>query len=208
MKLLLNRRLVRFADVGIMSTNPSYNPYCIGIKDDMVVTYSGSITGSKQYGYTCWNHIIRMNTDGIVTARSLFSKRVWKRPCSIQNFESGMCVLYRVDTESILHSIELLEAKSDECNKLYGFNGIYGYNPERNFECGGICADKAGNILVSDHRHHSVYVLNKMLVYKKTLYDARNGLDKPASIGVFNNHLWVADGNQIFIFNYDCEEIS
>ncbi|XP_052087359.1 uncharacterized protein LOC127724435 [Mytilus californianus] len=208
MKLLPNRRLVRFADVGIMCTYIRCNPYCICIKDDIVVTYNWSITGGKHYGYTCCNHIIWMNTDGIVTERSLFSNSVWKRPCSIQNLESGVCVLYRVDNESNLHCIELLEAKSDKCNKLYCFKGIYGFNPEKNFECKGMCVDKAGNTLVSDYRHHSVYVLDKELKYKKTLFDARNGLDKPAAIGVFNNHLWVADGNQIFIFNYECEDSS
>ncbi|CAC5361596.1 unnamed protein product [Mytilus coruscus] len=208
MKLLPNRRLVRFADVGIMYTYPSYNPYCICLKDDIIVTYNWSTTGNKTHGYTSRNHIIWMNTNGIVTESSLFSKNVWKQPCSVQNLESGVCVLYRADYESNLCSIELLEAKSDKCNQLYCFKGIFGLTPHRNFECKGICVDKAGNIIVSDYRHHSVYILDKELKYKKTLFDARNGLDKPAAICVFNNHLWVADGNQIFIFNYDCEEIS
>ncbi|XP_063404292.1 uncharacterized protein LOC134687764 [Mytilus trossulus] len=204
MKLLPNRRLVRFADVGIMYTYPSYNPYCICLKDDIIVTYNWSTTGNKTHGYTSRNNIIWMNTDGIVTERSLFSKSGWKRPCSVQNLESGVCVLYCADFESNLHSIELLEAKSDKCNKLYCFKGIFELTPHRNFECKGICVDKAGNIIVSDYRHHSVYVLDKELKYKKTLFDARNGLDKPAAICVFNNHLWVADGNQVFIFNYEC----
>lgn len=75
-------------------------------------------------------------------------------------------------------------------------------NPQRNFECGGMCADNAGNILVSDHRHHSVYVLDKELKYKSKLYDSKNGLDKPTAISLLKDHIWVADGNQIFIFPY------
>ncbi|VDH99943.1 Hypothetical predicted protein [Mytilus galloprovincialis] len=197
MKLLPNRRLVRFADVG------SYSPYCICIRDDIIVIYIWSVT-VKFNEYNNRNHVIWMNTDGIVTKRSLFSEIGWKRPCSIQNLESGLCVLYCLNCETTLHSIELLDAKSDKCDKLYCFKGIYGFNPQKNFECKGICVDKAGNILVSDYRHHSVYVLDKELKYKKTLFDARNGLDKPAAICIFNNHLWVADGNQIFIFNYEC----
>ncbi|VDI12814.1 Hypothetical predicted protein [Mytilus galloprovincialis] len=198
MKLLPNKRLVRFADVG------SYSPYCICIRDDIVVIYISTVTGNNIYDYISKSHIIWMNTDGIVNKRSLFSERVWKRPCSIQNLESGVYVLYRVDNESNLYSIELLEAKSDKCNKLGCFKGIFGFNPEKNFECKGMCVDKAGNIIVSDYRHHSVYLLDKELKYKKTLFDARNGLDKPAAICMFNNHLWVADENQIFIFNYEC----
>ncbi|CAC5412111.1 unnamed protein product [Mytilus coruscus] len=198
MKLLPNRRLVRFADVGTIS----YSPYCICIRDDIVVIYSWSVTGNNQYNYTSKNHIIWMNTDGIVTKRSLFSESVWKRPCSIHNLESGLCVLYRVNTEYKLHSIELLEAKSDKCNKLYAFKGIYGLNPQRNFECGGMCVDNTGNILVSDYRHHSVYVLDKELKYKNRLFDSKNGLDKQTVISLLNDHIWVADGNQIFIFQY------
>lgn len=67
-----------------------------------------------------------------------------------------------------------------------------------------MCVDKAYNITVSDYRQRSEYVLDKMLRYKKTLFDARYGLDKPAFIDMSNNHLWVSDGNQIFIVNYEC----
>ncbi|XP_071137121.1 uncharacterized protein [Mytilus edulis] len=201
MKLLPNRKLVRFADVGTINNFP----YCICIRDNIVVIYLWYVTGSNQYGYACYtsrNNIIWMNTDGIVTKSLPFSESGRTRPCSIQNLESGLCVLYRLDIEPYLHSIELLEVKSDKCNKLYGFKGIYGMNPKRNFECGGMCADNAGNILVSDYRHHSVYVLDKELKYKSKLYDSKNELDKPTAISLLNDHIWVADGNQIFIFPY------
>ncbi|CAC5361610.1 unnamed protein product [Mytilus coruscus] len=195
MKLLPNKRLVRFADVG------SYSPDCICIRDDIIVIYIWSVT-VKYNEYNSRNHIIWMNTDGIVTKRSLFSEIGWKRPCSIHSLESGLCVLYRVNANHNLHAIELLEAKSDKCNKLYAFNGIYGLNPQKNFECGGMCVDKAGNILVSDYRHHSVYILDKELRYKNKLFDSKNGLDKQTVISLLNEHIWVADGNQIFIFKY------
>ncbi|CAC5391992.1 unnamed protein product [Mytilus coruscus] len=198
MKLLLNKRLVRFADIG------SYSPHCACIRDDMIVIYISSVTGNNLYDYISKSHIIWLNTDGIIIKRSLFSDSVWKRPCSIHSLESGLCVLYRANANHYFHSIELLDAKSDKCNKLFAFNGIYGLNRQKNFKCGGMCADKAGNIFVSYYRHQSVYVLDKNMKYKKTLFDARNGMDKPAAIGMFINHLWVADENQIFIFNYEC----
>ncbi|CAC5424038.1 unnamed protein product [Mytilus coruscus] len=135
MKLLTNKRLVRFADVG------SYSPYCICIRDDIVVIYISTVTGNNIYDYISKSHIIWMNTDGIVTKRSLFSERVWKRPCSIQNLESGVYVLYRVDNESNLYSIELLEAKSDKCNKLNCLKGYMGSIQRRTLnvkECASI----------------------------------------------------------------------
>ncbi|CAG2247230.1 unnamed protein product [Mytilus edulis] len=81
MKLLPNRRLVRFADVG-------YNPYCICIRDDIVVIYMWN-----QLDYTNKNHIIWMNTDGIVTKRSSFTRCNWMRPCSVQHLDSGVCLI-------------------------------------------------------------------------------------------------------------------
>ncbi|XP_071137124.1 uncharacterized protein [Mytilus edulis] len=194
MKLLPNRKLVSFADVGTIN----YFPYCICIKNNIVVIYLWHVAN----GYTSRNHIIWMNTDGIVTKSSLFSESGRRRPCAIQNLELGLCVLHRFNIGPNFHSLELLEAKSDKCNTLYVFTGIYGMNPQRNFECGGMCADNAGNILVSDHRHHSVYVLDKELKYKNKLYDSKNGLEKPTAISLWNDHIWVADGNQIFIFPY------
>ncbi|VDI79124.1 Hypothetical predicted protein [Mytilus galloprovincialis] len=199
MKLLPNRKLVRFADV---STINYYFPYCICIRDNIVVIYLWYAAGSNQYGYASRNNIIWMNTDGIVTKSTSFSESGRKRPCSIQNLELGLCVSYRFNSEPYLYSIELLDAKSDKCIKLYVFTGIYGMNQQRNFECGGMCADNAGNILVSDHRHHSVYVLDKELKYKNKLYDSKNELDKPTAISLLKDHIWVADGNQIFIFPY------
>ncbi|XP_071137119.1 uncharacterized protein [Mytilus edulis] len=198
MKLLPNRKLVRFADVGSIN----YFPYCICIRDEIVVIYLWNVKEIVQNVYTSNNHIIWMNTDGIVTKSSLFAEIGWKRPCSIHNLESGLCVLYHVKCESSLHSIELIEAKGEKYDILYRFKGIYGLNPERNFECKGMCTDNSRNILVSDHRHHSVYVLDKQLKYKKTLFDARNGLDKPAAISLLHDQLWVADGNQMVIFQY------
>ncbi|XP_063404295.1 uncharacterized protein LOC134687767 [Mytilus trossulus] len=198
MKLLPNRRLVRFSNVDTVS----YYPNCICIRDEIVVIYLWNVKEIFKDGYISNSHVIWMNTDGIVAKRSIFSEGGWKKPCSIQNLESSLCVLYRVKCESTLHSIELIEAKPGKCDMLYRFKGIYGLNPERNFECKGMCADKSRNILVSDHRHHSVYVLDKELKYKKTLFDARNGHDKPAAISLLNDQLWVADGNQMFIFQY------
>ncbi|CAG2247250.1 unnamed protein product [Mytilus edulis] len=74
MKLLPNRRLVRFADVG------SYSPYCICIRDDIIVIYIWSVT-VKFNEYNNRNHVIWMNTEEIVTKRSLFLEIGWKRPC-------------------------------------------------------------------------------------------------------------------------------
>lgn len=47
-----------------------------------------------------------------------------------------------------------------------------------------MCVDKAGTVMISEYRHHSVYMVDKDLKYKKTLLDAKNGLDKPAAIGI------------------------
>ncbi|XP_063404290.1 uncharacterized protein LOC134687763 [Mytilus trossulus] len=196
MKLLPNRKLVSFADVGTIN----YFPYCISIRDNIVVIYLWYL--SHQNGFISRNNIIWMNTDGIVTKSSLFSESGRRRPCSIQNLELGLCVLHRFNIGPNFHSLELLDAKSDKCNILYVFTGIYGMNPQKNFECRGMCADNAGNMLVSDHRHHSVYVLDKELKYKNKLYDSKNGLDKTRAINLLNDLIWVADGNQIFIFPY------
>ncbi|CAG2247227.1 unnamed protein product [Mytilus edulis] len=196
MKLLPNRRLVRFADVGTMD----YHPRCMCIRNDIVIIYIWCVTVNEKNVHTSKSHIIWMNTDGILTKRLSFSERIWKLPSFIQSLESGVCVLYCENCT--LYFIDLLDAKSDKCDKLYRFKGIYGLNPEKNFDCTGMCTDQSGNLLVSDHRHHSVYVLDKELKYIKTLFDARNGLDKPAAINIFNDQIWVSDGNQMYIFLY------
>ncbi|CAG2251416.1 unnamed protein product [Mytilus edulis] len=201
MKLLTNRRLVRFADVGTENSIISFSPYCFCItEDDSLIVYLWSSNLYQMYG-GYQNRIMWMNTDGIMTKSFYFNDKTWNQPCSIQNLESGICVLYRIDNNSNLHGIDLIDATSKTYNKLLDFKGVYGSNPKQNFECEGICVDKAHNIFVSDVRHHSVYILDKHLKYKHTLFNAKNGLDTPAAIGLLNDYIWVADGNNIYIFH-------
>lgn len=47
-----------------------------------------------------------------------------------------------------------------------------------------------------------MYVRDKELKYKKTLFGAIDGLDQPAAIGILNDYIWVADVNLIFVFPF------
>ncbi|CAC5413522.1 unnamed protein product [Mytilus coruscus] len=196
MKLLTDRRQVRFANIG----RPGRKPHCFCIsEDDLLVVYLVSYFGKPWYEFI--NYFIWMNTDGIVTDQASFSKSTFQKPCRIQILESYLCVLYCEGNTSDLHRIELLEKKSDTYNSVKIFSGIYGFDAWEHFQSIEMCVYKDGNIIISDFRHHSVYMVDKDLKYKNTLLDARNGFDKPAAIGIFNDHMWIADGNQIFIFN-------
>ncbi|CAC5424711.1 unnamed protein product [Mytilus coruscus] len=77
--------------------------------------------------------------------------------------------------------------------------GVIGYAPENDFECYGICSDTKGNILVSDFRHHSGFILDKNLKYKRRLVNASDGLYNPKSVGLIKGSLWIADENGILI---------
>lgn len=115
-----------------------------------------------------------------------------------------MCVLYQTSTytKNYLHVIKVFKFDNGKCEKIKSFDGIFGYYPSSQFECYGICTDN-NNVFVSDIRHHSVYVLNKDLKYKKCIVDARNGLDKPTAIAIFNGRLWIVDGHQIVTFDFN-----
>lgn len=198
MKLLPNKRLVRFANVGTYDRLP----YCCCIcKDNSIVIHLLSSSYNENGIYTYF--VVRMNTDGIVISEQILYKTISRQPSVIQSMSnSSVCVLYRLNNYSNLHHIEILEGKLKILRIINHFNGIYGHETHNHFECNGMCVNKDDNILISDKRHHSVYVLDKELQFKKTLFDARNGLNEPAAIGLFNDFIWVADGNQIFIFKY------
>lgn len=79
---------------------------------------------------------------------------------------------------------------------------MFGYQPFLHFQCHGIYFAKDFNITISDFYHHRVYVLDKELKYKKTLFGAIDGLDQPAAIGILNDYIWVASVNKIFVFPF------
>ncbi|VDI38408.1 Hypothetical predicted protein [Mytilus galloprovincialis] len=197
MKLLSDRRQVRFANIGSHSRTP--HCFCI-TADDLLVVYLISYFGKPWYEYK--NYIIWMDIDGIVRDKASFSRNTFQKPCNIQILESYICVLYCKGVRSNLHCIELLEKKMDTYNSIKSFSGIYGLDAWDHFQSHGMCVNKADNVIISDFRHHSVYMVDKDLKYKKTLLDAKNGLDKPAAIEILNDHIWIADGNRIFIFNF------
>lgn len=110
-----------------------------------------------------------MNTDGIVTGKASFAIDTFKRPFNIQILDSYLCVLYCQGNFSDLHHIELLEKKSNTYKSIQSFSGIYGFEAWNHFKSQGMCVDKVGNVIISDFRHHSVYIVDKDLKYKNTL---------------------------------------
>ncbi|XP_071123884.1 uncharacterized protein [Mytilus edulis] len=197
MKLLKNKRLARFANIG-NSHDKDMIPYCFcNSKDDLLTVYLISTSKDQRRGYT--NRILQMNKEGILIAEFDFYTLNMNEPCFImQNDDSNVCVLYKKLSykNNNLHYINVLKAVNDKCESIKSFYGIFGYQPSFHFECHGICTNN-NNVFVSDIRHHSVYVLDKDLEYKECIADAINGLDKPTAIGIFNDRLWIVDGNQI-----------
>ncbi|VDI19466.1 Hypothetical predicted protein [Mytilus galloprovincialis] len=195
MKLLENRRLVRFANVGCSNMLP----YCFcNSTEDTLSVYLISDTKYQQ-GYRNW--VVQLNEDGIVSKTFNFYTYYMKKPCLMQNVDSDLCVLYpRYSYIGNLHFINLLNNK---CEKIQSFKGILGYDPSDHFECYGLCTNNK-DIFVSDLRHHSIYILGKKdLEYKRCVVDARNGLDTPTAVAILNDILWIADGDQMFKFNFN-----
>lgn len=136
MKLLTDRRLVRFANIGGSGRKP--HCFCIS-EDDLLVIYLASYSASQRYEFI--NHFVWMNTDGIVTDQVSFSKDTFQKPCSIQILESYLCVLYYTGTSN-LNRIVLLEKKSDKCNSIKSFSGIFGFEASSHFQVMGCVLTK------------------------------------------------------------------
>ncbi|XP_063416142.1 uncharacterized protein LOC134697786 [Mytilus trossulus] len=200
MKLLKNKRLARFANIG-NSYDEDMVPYCFcNSKDDLLTVYLTSKSRDQRRGYS--NCILQMNKDGILTSEFNFYADSTDEPCLMQNEETNMYVLYLSSYyyNKNLHYINVLKAANDKCESKESFNGTFGYQPSLHFECHGICTNN-NNVFVSDIRHHSIYVLSKDLEYKECIVDARNGLDKPTAVAIFDDRLWIVDGNQIVMLD-------
>ncbi|VDI78064.1 Hypothetical predicted protein [Mytilus galloprovincialis] len=190
-KLLTNRRLLRFANVG----NNSMLPYCFCSSiDDLLTVYFSSQSCDIYGNYeSCVVHIVK---NGIITGQFNISTFQLEKPYIMHFVKSALCILYVADNLRVLNNVKLFEKAKYEYIEAKYFNGIIGYNPTQNFESHGICSKK-GNIFESDIRHHSVYALDKNLKYTKCEVDARDGLDKPTAIAIYSDYLWIADGDQI-----------
>ncbi|VDI19474.1 Hypothetical predicted protein [Mytilus galloprovincialis] len=133
MKLLKNKRLVRFANIG----NSYYKdmiPYCFcNSKDDLLTVYLISKSRDQRRGYR--NCILQMNKDGILTAEFNFYAGSMNEPCLMQNEETNLYVLYLASYYEYknLHYINVLKAANDKCESIESFNGIFGYQPSLHF---------------------------------------------------------------------------
>ncbi|CAC5424036.1 NKIRAS [Mytilus coruscus] len=183
---------MKFANVG----KANRRPYCLcASENDLLVIYLSSSRG-------CTDFLLWMNTDGMVITEASVSNRSLHTPCFVRLLEPYLCVLYHTNNSNSVQRIELLKKKDDTYNPFKSFSGMFGYEANRHFQCHGMCVAKDFNIIISDFHHRRVYVLDKELKYKKTLFGAIDGLDQPAAIGILNDYIWVADINKIFVFHF------
>ncbi|CAG2208872.1 unnamed protein product [Mytilus edulis] len=191
MELLQNRRLVRFANVGTDDMLPFC--FCNSIDDTLTIYLISKSRG--KYGYR--NCFLQLNQEGIVKVKMDRTVLNFEKPYLMLDVQSNVCLLYEKYSKKF-HYIHLLKATNNTCEMIKSFKGIFGDDPSEHFECQGMCTDNT-SVFVTDIRHQSVFVLNKDLEYRKCVVNARHGLDKPTAIAIFNDHLWIADGDQVFI---------
>lgn len=85
------------------------------------------------------------------------------------------------------------------------FTGLFGMTPSKDFVTNGIAKGPDDSVMVIDRKHPAIFVLDKNLKFQKIVVDATNNIEEPSFVALYNNKLWVINGNRILIFNYNLE---
>lgn len=114
--------------------------------------------------------------------------------CGIKHTESNS--LYFVHNNYVT-------CRDFQTNELTNFSGVFGMTPSTCFETYGIAILPDESVVVIDRNNIAILLLDKNLVYKKTILDATNNLEEPSAVAFYNNKLWVIDRSRILILNYE-----
>ena len=198
MKLLPTKQCVRFASVPWHMA-----PFCLCCTGDgsIFITLRDSISGRNYVNH----YIAKFSLEGIKIYQKQFELHKFQLPYFMQNTagkKSHLYVLYQTEGYPIPQSTVRIIDKTTG-NILKTFNGAVEMNPSADFKCYGMTLANDGSILVSDHIQHSIFALSNYLEFRTCIMDATHGLQSPMAIAVYDNLLWVADQNKIFIFKYD-----
>jgi hypothetical protein len=198
MKLLPTKQCVRFASIPWHMA-----PFCLCCTGDgsIFITLRDSISGRNYVNH----YIAKFSLEGIKIYQKQFELHKFQLPYFMQNTagkKSHLYVLYQTEGYPIPQSTVRIIDKTTG-NILKTFNGAVEMNPSADFKCYGMTLANDGSILVSDHIQHSIFALSNYLEFRTCIMDATHGLQSPMAIAVYDNLLWVADQNKIFIFKYD-----